>query len=134
VHQRTGALASSKVERAFLFIRRWNEPVLEKRKHDFRTIIDSGKAHDADYLEKHLTQNPELRTIVVEVLNFFEEIGLASNMGLADDETLERYFYGALTSYHSCLEAWIQRHRASIARPKMWIELEQMLTRWHKNH
>lgn len=129
VQQRDRGLKDSQIAAACRFMERWNEPDLAATKDTFRQIIDSGKAHNAEYVQQLLADS-EKRIVVVEVLNFFEEVALIANMGLADDTTLKRYFIGALSSYHATLSPWIKAHRASLARPTMWCEIDELLRRW----
>lgn len=129
VQQRDRGLKDSQIATACRFMERWNNPELASTKDIFRQIIDSGKAHNAQYVQNEL-QDAAKRIVVVEVLNFFEEVALIANMGLADDVTLKRYFIGALGSYHTTLSPWIQTHRASLARPTMWCEIDELLKRW----
>jgi AcrR family transcriptional regulator len=130
VRQRAKALGDKKIDRSFEFIRRWNDPAFEHTKHEFRSIVESGKVHDTAQVEEILGEDTPKRTNVVEVLNFFEEIAQAANMQLADDEALKRYFEEALTYYYSTLGPWMQRYRATRSRPMMWVEIQSMLSRW----
>jgi hypothetical protein len=129
VTQLEKGLKDAQIITACRFMERWNAPDLAATKGSFRGIIESGKAHDAGYVQNLLSDDGQ-RTVVVEVLNFFEEVALSANIGLADDATLSRYFGGALRSYHTTLSPWIQTHRASKARPKMWCEIDNLLHRW----
>jgi len=129
VVQRDRSLKDAQIATACRFMERWNNPDLATTKDIFREIIASGKAHNADYVQEALKDTAK-RIVVVEVLNFFEEVALIANMGLADDPTLLRYFEGALRSYHTALSPWIQTHRASQARPNMWCEIDKRLQRW----
>lgn len=133
VRQRNEQLHADRVARAFELISRWNDPELANSKHEFRQIIESGQAHMADQLDESLNNEPAKRAIVIEVLNFFEQIALAANCGYANDDTLRKYYRGSVSKYHSTLEAWIKKHRAIKNRPAMYIELEEMVKRWGKS-
>jgi hypothetical protein len=130
VAQRDQEMQQRKIASSLRIIERWNQPDFAKMKQQFRDLIESGKAHDANYVENELTTKSETRTVVVEVLNFFEEAALVANIDYADDATLKAYFLGALTDYFTTLEPWIKQHRASKSRPNMWCEMENMLSRW----
>ena len=129
VEQRDRGLNDSRIATARHFCERWNNPGLAETKDVFRQIIESGKAHDASFVENELLDGNK-RIVVVEVLNFFEEMALVANIKVADEATLKRFFCGALKSYHSTLSPWIQNHRASKARPMMWCEIDTLIGRW----
>jgi hypothetical protein len=129
VQQRDRGLDEAKVATARHFCERWNNPDLAQMKDVFRQIIESGRAHDAVFVENELIDKGK-RIVVVEVLNFFEEMALVANMKVADEPTLKRFFCGALKSYHSTLSPWMQKHRASKARPTMWCEIDTLVGRW----
>jgi Domain of unknown function (DUF4760) len=133
VIQREESLKGGRIAVSCRFIERWNSPQTMAMKQDFREIIDSGKAHTAQFVEDLLERDKAKRTTVVEVLNFFEEASLSANKKLADDETLRAFFKGMLNGYYATLSPWIKAYRASTARPMMWIELERMHTRWENS-
>ncbi len=132
IDQRGEAIQNAKIARAFEFHRRWNDPALAQIKANFRELIDSGKAHMAENVERLIEDDKAKRTAVVEVLNFFEEVAIAVHSGAADGETLLRGFRGPLTEYHATLQPWIKQHRSSKKRPTMWIELERLVEIWNK--
>jgi hypothetical protein len=124
IQQRSESLSQEKIARAFEFLRRWNDPSLLQIKANFREIIESGKAHVAEEVERVIQNDRAKKNAVVEILNFFEELAIAVHTGVADNDTLYRGFRGPLGEYYATLREWIQRHRSSKARSTMWEELE----------
>lgn len=131
VRQREEEIRDRRVARAFHYVERWNDPALLTLKHKWRIIVDSAKDKSSEELAKELADDLDKSTIVVEVLNFFEEISLAVNEGVADEETAIRLFGGAMREYFSTLKLWMEKRRAVRNRPKMWIEFETMILRWN---
>jgi hypothetical protein len=71
VQQRDRSSRDAKVAAGCRFIERWNDPAMAVMKDVFREIINSGKAHDATYVDDELKETQK-RIVVVEVLNLFE--------------------------------------------------------------
>jgi hypothetical protein len=86
VVQRDESLKGGRIAVSCRFIERWNLPELADVKDTFREIIESGKAHDATFVEE-LQKEKEKRIVVVEVLNYFEEIALLARGSASNNQT-----------------------------------------------
>ena len=131
VVQREESLKAVRIEKAFSYIQRWNAaPFLERQQ--WRVVLDKihgmTPAQVADLFNKDRAD----RAVVVDVLNFFEEVALAVNEGLADEETLLKFFRDMLEGYYHQSAEWINRLRTDDTRPrpKVYIEFETLIKRW----
>lgn len=133
VTQRDEGLNSEKINKAFSFIHRWNTAPLEERKQWWALLeqLRSGKSGEEVYQILSVIEN---RTMVVEVLNYFEEMCLAVNEGLADEATLMKFFRSMLENYYSLLSDWINRQRTDRTRPRprVYVQFELVAKKWQQ--
>lgn len=134
VTQRDEALNSEKVDKAFSFIQRWNTAPFEERKA-WRALIETLKAKTAPQITAALQAGAD-RALLVDVLNFFEEMCLAMNESLADEETLIKFFRDMLETYYSLFGEWINQQRTDHHRPspRVYIQFEQVAKRWQQRN
>jgi Domain of unknown function (DUF4760) len=132
VNQRDEGLNADKVNKAFSFIQRWNTAPLEERKQWWK-LLQSMRSKTSPEIDDLLKEG-ENRTMVVEVLNFLEEMSLAINEGLADEATLIKFFRTILEGYYSLLADWINKQRTdrTHARPRVFVQFEEVAKRWQK--
>lgn len=132
VTQRDEGLTSLKVNKAFSYIQRWNTAPLDERKQWWALLEQLRSKSAPDILE--MLNDIERRTIVVEVLNFFEEMCLAINEGLADEPTLRKFFRSMMDTYYSLLYEWINKVRTDRARPRprVFVQFEAVAKRWQQ--
>lgn len=133
VNQRDEGLNADKVDKAFSFIQRWNTAPLNERKL-WWSLLQDMRSRSAPEIDD-LLQQVENRTMVVEVLNFFEEMSLAVNEGLADEVTLAKFFRTILEGYYSLLADWINKQRTDRThpRPRVFIQFEELAKRWQRS-
>lgn len=74
-----------------------------------------------------IKDNIEIRTVVADVLNFFEEMGYAAKSGAADLQTLEP-FSGLAVDYYRTTQAWI--HYRQKETQDGWKEFEWLCDQW----
>lgn len=123
------ATNKERVETAFDYIRRWNDPLFTRTKRQWRIVLAEARAKPADTW-KVLDADASKRSIVQDVLNHFEEMALAVRMERADDETLRNYFDHVLIDYYSTFEEWIKKMRIEMHNPTGYAELEALKNRW----
>jgi hypothetical protein len=130
LNEQKAAAEKQKVAAALLFVQRWNDPNLATLRKDWREL--------ADTLEKDPSRVPELlkvdiakRTVVADVLNFFEEMGYAVRSGAADPKTLGVIFDFVALKYYRVARPWIEFRRRESA--KAWSEFEWLCDQWKNN-
>jgi Domain of unknown function (DUF4760) len=132
VNQRDELLDAERVNKAFSYIHRWNATPFDERKH-FRSLMNKIRALSPTEVTKQLDADQADRAIVVDVMNFFEEMSIAINEGLADEETLVKFFRSMLEWYYQRFSDWIQNLRTDGGgrpRPRVYIQLEEVAKRW----
>jgi hypothetical protein len=132
VRQRDEALLSDKVNKAFSFIHRWNTAPLKERK-EWWALLSQMQGKPAREISEMLKAGDN-RTLVVEVMNFFEEMCLAINENLADEATLVKFFRTMLEGYYSLLSDWINKERTDTVRPRprVFLQFEAVAKRWQQ--
>jgi hypothetical protein len=131
IEQRNAAATADRIARGFRFLERWNDPSNGEARAHWRQIVEELRGQNVDKIEEMLSEKAK-KAVVVDVFNFFEEMALAANDGLADDATLMGLFHTLMNEYHGIFEGWIKRHRAVKNRPRACIEFDKMLERWNK--
>jgi hypothetical protein len=134
VSQRDELLESERINKAFSYIHRWNSAPFEERKQ-WRALLEKLKAKSPVEIATSLQAGPE-RALVVDVLNFFEEMSLAMNEGLADEDTVRKFFRDMLEIYYGLFDEWIRGLRADPIRPRprVYVQLEEVARRWQQRN
>jgi hypothetical protein len=91
VQQRNESLASERINKAFSYIQRWNGAALHDRR-GWRALQEKVKGKQPQEISTIMEAEYKDRAIVVDVFNFFEEMALAINESLADEDTLLKFF------------------------------------------
>jgi len=87
VIQREEGLKAVRIEKAFSYIHRWNAAPFQDRQQ-WRALLDKMHGMTPAQIANLLQNERADRAVIVDVLNFFEEVALAVNEGLADEQTL----------------------------------------------
>jgi hypothetical protein len=135
VAQRDEQLGADRINKAFSYIHRWNAAPFEERKQ-WRALVERLRAKpEPEDIAESLRSGPD-RALVVDVLNFFEEMCLATNEGLADEETLLKFFRSMLEGYYAMFADWINENRTDHLRPRprVYIQFEQIAKRWQQRN
>lgn len=127
LEQRREALQEQRRNMALLFIRRWNDPNLGQLRRDWRNLVDS-LLSDPSGVPALLSGDIAKRTVVADVLNFFEEMGYAARDGSADLETLRALFRGVCLRYYTATRPWIDYRRKE--SKNAWSQFEWLCDQW----
>lgn len=135
VEQREEALKNEKIARAFVYVDAWDEPSLSTTRQTVRAFVETMRTnnHDQHSIKEEIEKDEKTEAAVLDVLNFLEGFCLASNQGVADDETLRRCFMSILSSYYLAFEVFLKAKRAEANRPHLYAELEVTVKRWSAN-
>lgn len=133
VSQRNEGLTSDKVNKAFSFIQRWNGAPFQDRQ-GWRELQERVKGKQPSEIASIIEGEYKERAIVVDVFNFFEEMALAMNEGLADEATLRRFFRDMVERYYTQFGDWVNKMRTdgNRPRPRVYIEFEAVVKRWQQ--
>jgi len=130
IEQRARDLTDQKIARAFAFLERWNDPNFATLRSEWRKVLDEFEGRGSDALCAELQKSHERRTVVVDVLNFFEELSYAGQSGVADLSTLKALFRTILERYFSALKPWIEKHRNDKHQPTAYEHFEWLRDQW----
>lgn len=128
---RQETLEQERINTAFDFVRRWNDPHLGRLRRRWRKLMRLFDGPNAPDVKTHLNNVDHLedRTTVADVLNFFEEIGYAVDAGVADEKTLRAIFEGIVFKYYRLLYPWISQEQERSGRPA-FAYFERLRNRW----
>jgi Domain of unknown function (DUF4760) len=117
---------------AFRFVERWNDPGMLPMRMQWHAILETkGKP---DELKKQIEDGPDAEMIkahVKHVLNFLEEISLSVIQGYSDEDIAKHLFHGVVLMIWHCMGPWIKEQRVIHTRPQMWVNLENLYSRWN---
>jgi len=135
VQQREEALRNEKIARAFVYVDAWDEPSLSTTRQTVRGFFEAMRTNNTDQnkIKEEIKGDEKKEAAVLDVLNFLEGFCLASNQGVANDETLRRCFMSIVSSYYLAFEVFIKAKRAESNRPHLYSELETTVKRWSAN-
>jgi hypothetical protein len=128
LEQRQRARTEQKIAMALTFVQRWNDPNLAKLRKDWRELID-GMLADPSGVPALLKGDMEKRTVVADVLNFFEEMAYACRSGAADLTTLRTVFNFVALKYYRTARPWIEFRRKEESA-QAWAEFEWLCDQW----
>jgi hypothetical protein len=123
------------VDKAFTFIQRWNGAPFHDRQ-EWRSLQEKVKGKQPHEISSMLEAEYKDRAIVVDVFNFFEEMALAANEGLADEETLVKFYRDMVERYYAQFGDWVNKMRTdgNRPRPRVYIEFEGIVRRWQQRN
>jgi len=131
--QREDAIRQKKAENAWRYLERWNNPQYHYVKMAGVKVIKMNETEKAETVTVKINEDGTFRSNVTDLLNFFEEMAIAINMGVADEDTLKRSFRGLLHLYCMALEDFIKQRRSKFNNPRIFLEIENLYTRWSSN-
>jgi len=122
-------LESSKRLGALKFVERWNNPGMHHVKLTARDVVrEKRKTPELD-LEKELEDRTKSAN-VADVLNFFEEMAIAIQLGLIDEGTVRQFFRGIVVTYYDAFGGWIEKRRSERSNPRFFKEYEWLWKQW----
>jgi hypothetical protein len=111
---------------ALRFVGTWNSPDFYHAKNKGRELLDHFEKNgpgDSAFLTERL-QN------LMDVLNFFEELSIAIQLGHADDAVAKRFFKSIIIHYWQVTEPWIKKRRAAKSNPRLLCEFQTLAEGW----
>lgn len=132
VEQRERDQRRRQIEAAFHYMERWNNPQFYHVRSAFREILRVGMAETEGTrrVMDRLAADDSLRSNVMDVMNFFEEVAVAIDLQIADEELLRRVFRGILSSLWMTLEPFVNQRRTMLRNPRVFVECEALHKRW----
>ena len=121
-------------ESAREFMKRWNDPGLDTARLEVRAILTDALALQPlikasnDPAQFTPVQNAT-RGKLIGVLNFFEELAIATRKKRADERSLYEFFSVTVGLVWTKFKPWIDRDR-EFGDPSYWCEFEALAKRW----
>ena len=127
----------SKLARAIELTERWNSPDFAEAKVatvKIAKMLSNIPVEDRlKALNDSIDSGDSKEEVLINIFNFFEEIGILVNNKLLDEEVLREFYQGIVVSYYSLFEFWINERRS---KPQMvsivYSNLEILYHRWSK--
>lgn len=128
--QRRASAEEQKIQFALLFVTRWNDPNMAETRLAWRKLIEEIETNQTGIVAL-IKDDVVRRTIVADVLNFFEEMGYAAKSGAADCETLRESFYSVVLKYFKIARPWIEHRREPpLSSTTAWTYFEWLSDQW----
>lgn len=129
IEQRDHQLIERKIEKAFEFAHRWNDPSFAEFRSDWRRVLQELQKANPNQV-CNILEDAEKRTVVADVLNFFEVMGYAVRSGVADLTTLQKIFRRMVEDYYAAVQPWIDHRRREKAHPTLYEHFEWLRNQW----
>jgi hypothetical protein len=130
IHQRDKSLTDDKISRAFALAIRWNEPNMAPLRREWRALLEEIEQRNGDQVCDVVKSDIKKRTVVSDVLNFFEEMAYAAKSEVADVETLREIFGSIAVRYFNQISPWIHRYRTDKNQSSAYIHFEWLYNKW----
>ncbi|MGB8413557.1 MAG: DUF4760 domain-containing protein [Candidatus Binatus sp.] len=126
IDARREEIQADRAHRALQYIHDWNSPVFYHAKSKGREVLQhfETSGHTDDEFVKERLQN------LMDVVNFFESMSLAIQLGHVDGEIAKRFFRGMVIEYWQTAKPWIESRRAGKHNPRLLIEFEWLARTW----
>ena len=131
--QLEAAIANGEMERrrySLQFASRWNDSSMLETRKACREIVNM-KFRGLDDLYVALGTGIS-QDSVIHLLNFFEELSIAIDEGVADPRVLNDLFAEVCFQVWTTLEGWIANYRNIRCAKNLWGGLEKLNAQWKK--
>jgi len=113
------------------FINRWNDPQFFHAKRNGREVVSELRQRQTpDEQMKYLQEDRARYSNLLDVLNVFEGLSGAIQMGIADEETAKRFFRSIVLEYWHVTQGFIKQRRAERQNARMLRDFEWLFNRW----
>lgn len=130
IEQRDQALTDEKIHKAFGFVQRWNDPNFATLRAEWRKVLAELDKQTDEKIWEIVSSDAHYRTVVADVLNFFEEMAYGAKSGVADADTLKKLCGSVIERYFSTVRPWIERRRNEMHHPTLYEHLEWLRNLW----
>jgi len=119
----------NKIDNSFKYIERWDGSlILEARKYT-RELLASADETAQNKILQEIRDKPELKSSIVTVFNFWQEMYLSIEHGRVDETILKRGFSEAYKKFYSTFKCWREEHIKKVDQ-KGYVDLESLHKRW----
>jgi hypothetical protein len=117
------------------FIERWNRPDTKPILQRSRPVVE-GALHSVDfarplYVAATATkEQTEIRSDIIQVLGFLEELSIAVTSKSADEERLKKFFGSVVPGGYAGLEGFVLAERTADREHGYYREAQRLVERW----
>ncbi len=126
----------SKLNRAIELTERWNSPdfsetkaVIEDLAEKLEHLSEENRLEAFNSAPNSEHDKKKIKAALVNICNFFEEIGVLTDKKLLDEEVLREFYQGLVISYYELFSFWIEQRR--VKRSAIYSNFEKMYNRWN---
>lgn len=105
---------------------RWNAPPMHYNREACRKVFELRGRPAAEVSAALDADKPN----VVQVMNFLEELAIARENDLIDEEMIRAQFAGIVTGVWQIMQPWVNDLRAARGRPQIGEKLEALARAW----
>ncbi|MEM9091940.1 MAG: DUF4760 domain-containing protein [Cyanobacteria bacterium P01_F01_bin.53] len=115
------------------YIQRWNDNFHRNvRTRDLASLVANTSKKDRSILVKReMEDDKDLRIEVISTLSFLEEMALAVQKGLVNEEIIKEFFTDIVQDYMRIFESWIYQRRVEKAAPNLYSALRDIYSAWN---
>lgn len=128
--EQEAAIKQKRLEIALRYLERWNNPQFHHVKIAAGKVLEIKEKKGEEAVTALLYEDATFRSNVTDILNFFEEIALAIDLEVVDEDTLKRAYSGLVHLYFMALQNFIEKRRNQFTNPLISIEVENLHKRW----
>ena len=119
-------LEFERVENAFRYFERWDTPSIKDARNFTRELLDgAGKLSPIAMLDQIATK-PNLKSSVITMFNFFEEIAMSINIGRVSEAQMRSAFAEPYCGMVVVFNPWIDAH----LQPTQQGHIRELFRKW----
>ncbi len=128
---RVSGVQQARITAALGFIASWLNPHFFHAKTSGRQILNWFKEHPNGREQlQYVDADPTLRANLSDVLNVFEALAIAIDVGMIDEEVAKRFFRSIVREWWHQTESYIKARRAERDNTRLFKEFEWLFERW----
>jgi hypothetical protein len=126
---------SARIDRTFSYIQRWNDPGFAKQSviglmREMRSLNDEEKR---EHLLRRLKDEDSLKSELVCIFNFLEEMALGISEGVVDEQILKDFFRGIVVIYIDTFRPWLKQRATETGRDLVYTRFMGLYKTWEGN-
>lgn len=128
-------IEGTRIQAAERFIERWNKPdlraMIDRTRSFVEGTIDSAQFGKPTFVSsKASQQDAQLRSDMIMILGFFEEIAIAVKTRSADEDRLKMFFLAVIPGGYDGFQGFILCERKQDKDSDYYIETQRLVERW----
>lgn len=121
-------LRQRRIDHALTFVVRWNSMDFNLIRREVHVFLEEKSTRSAEYSQLHVLvhSNKEIRGHVHYILNYFDELGLAVDAGVADPDLIYRYFHSIVTFWRTEIWGYVITHKSKVKDKSLWRDARKL--------